>query len=552
MTIDSTTKDWIRNVSDELAAKNGCRFDLERANQAKDWIETYCRLYEGDFAGQNIKLVDWQYEAIMRIFGWVKYSHDWKRVVRRFRKGSVWVPKKNKKSPTLAAIGLYLLCGDGELGQKVFSGAKDGGQAMIAHKHALEMVRQSPELMAECTINKATGRITHEPSRSFYSIVAGDNIRSQEGLNGSVLIDETHVVDRRLMAILKGAGISRSEPLQLEFSTAGNNPDGYGKEQFDRGALIEKGTIENEAYFYMAYGAKQDLTDKELENDLVNIGKNANPAWGHTIKESEFVADYNSSKDSISDLLDFKMYRLNIWQRSSNPWLNIAKWDACGSDFTEDDLIGQECFAAIDLASVSDIAAFALLFGPKPYKLLVKFWCPEVTAAKREAKDKVPYRDWASKGYITLTDGERTDYSVIENDILSYGKKFNIQEVMADRWNFEYLRQRLVNAGVPENKIFEFGQGYQSMSSPTKEFERCILGKEILHNNNPVLTWMAGNVVVEKDPADNYKPSKSRSPEKIDGIVTAIMALGAATHPSKTTSVYEKRGLFSWGIGEGE
>src|SRR5690242_9506355 len=119
--VDKATKDWIRNASDDLAVKNGCRFDEERAQWTVDWIQKYCYLYEGDHADELMVLHDWQLEAVMRIFGWVKYSEEWEREIRRFRRGSVWVPKKNKKSPTLAAIGVFLLCGDGEKGQKVFS-----------------------------------------------------------------------------------------------------------------------------------------------------------------------------------------------------------------------------------------------------------------------------------------------------------------------------------------------------------------------------------------------------------------------------------------------
>jgi phage terminase large subunit-like protein len=101
----------------------------------------------------------------------------------------VWIAKKNGKSPTLAAWGLYLLCADGEQGQKVYSVAKDGKQAMIAHTHAIEMVRRSPALSpdmgGECTINRSTGQITYHPTSSVYKVVAGDNPQSQEGLNGS-------------------------------------------------------------------------------------------------------------------------------------------------------------------------------------------------------------------------------------------------------------------------------------------------------------------------------------------------------------------------------
>src|SRR5262245_52688193 len=148
---DDQTNAWIRNPSDEAAAAAGCRFDEERGQFAVDWIERYCKLYEGDWAGQPLKLMPWARDVVMRLFGWVRWSNNWKRWVRRFRAASIWVAKKNGKSPLLAALALYLLCGDGEQGQKVFFGAKDGRQARsIAGEHSVQMLSQSSELMDEC------------------------------------------------------------------------------------------------------------------------------------------------------------------------------------------------------------------------------------------------------------------------------------------------------------------------------------------------------------------------------------------------------------------
>lgn len=191
--VNDLTRRWIRNASDERAAFNGCRFDEARAAHVVKFFEKFLRLYEGEFAGQRFVPQDWQADLLSRCFGWVARSEHWKREVRRFRKASIFVPKKNGKSPLGAGVGLYLLIGEGEQGQKVFSAAKDGQQAKIMHQHAIKMVDLSPALSQHCRINRSTGRIAYLPTSSWYSILAGDNINSQEGLNGSVVIDEIHV-----------------------------------------------------------------------------------------------------------------------------------------------------------------------------------------------------------------------------------------------------------------------------------------------------------------------------------------------------------------------
>jgi len=64
----------------------------------------------------------------------------------------------------------------------------------------------------------------------------------------------------------------------------------------------------------------------------------------------------------------------------------------------------------------------------------------------------------------------------------------------------------------------------------------------LAHDGNPVLRWMADNVIVRQDPAGNLKPDKSKSRAKIDGIVAGIMALDRATR--QVASVYEERGIL--------
>jgi phage terminase large subunit-like protein len=445
--VESATKDWIRGPADEMAAENGCRFEQERGQFVVDWIKKYCRLYEGDYAGEHLVLRDWQLDVTMRLFGWVRWSEKWNRWVRRFRQASVWVPKKNKKSPTLAAWGLYLLCGDGEQGQKVYLAAKDGRQAReIAGKHALEMLLQSPTLMSECKVNQNLMQITHLPSRSVMFPLSSSNSRTQEGkegLNGSVLIDETHVVDREFVDRISRAGISRSEPLHIEVSTAGNNPDGYGRERFDTAVEIQDGKRRDDELLTAIYTAPQDLGDDDLDNDPERYGKMANPAWGHTIDREEFLSDYARSKTSLTKLLNFKMYRLNIWQRSANPWLKTGDWTKCKQEFSEADLIGRECFAGLDLSRTRDMSALVLIFpnDDETMQVLPYFWMPE-----DEAKDNnhlANFLEWEKAGHLSLTPGNVVDYGYIRSAIRELAEKFVIKEIAYDQHYAEELTQAI-------------------------------------------------------------------------------------------------------------
>ena len=143
---DKVTSSWIRNEADQRAADKGYFMDEARGDHICNFIETQLCLYEGDYAGKPIRLLDWQVELFYRLFGWCKYSDFYERNIRRFRIASIWLPKKNGKSPTGAAVGLYLLAADGEPGNHIYSAARDAKQAGIVHKNARMLVEQSPAL----------------------------------------------------------------------------------------------------------------------------------------------------------------------------------------------------------------------------------------------------------------------------------------------------------------------------------------------------------------------------------------------------------------------
>lgn len=548
-TIDPVTRKWIRDASDERAASEGCTFDPERGRFVVEWIERYCKLYEGERAGEPLTLADWQLEATMRLFGWVRWSDKWKRLIRRFRRASIWIPKKNGKSPTLAAWGLYLLCGDGEPGQKVFLAAKDGNQAReIAGKHAIEMLYQCPELYDPerkdnvCSVNLNLQQITHEPTRSIMkplSSGADRNRRAKEGLNGSVLVDETHVVDDEFMAIISRAGISRSEPLQIEVSTAGDNPDGYGKKQFDKAVAIIRGDQYDRNFFALVYAAPQELNDVDLDADPLKYGCLANPTMGRLVDPEEYLADYQASKTSLLELGRFKMYRLNIWQRSTNPWIKLSDWDQCRQSFTVDDLAGRECWSALDLSKTRDMSSLVLCFPWEDgYRLLPFFWMPE-----DEARDKshlAPFLQWAKDGWLTLTPGNTVDYGFIRSQFRDLAAKVLIRELLYDKTyaddTTQNLEQGVVDAhgkeiepgtGVPRTV---FAQNLMTFTAPSKDFERLISGKKLWHNGHPILTWQIGHVMVWRDANDNIRPIKPKDGgvKKIDGVVASIMALSGA------------------------
>ena len=210
-------------------------------------------------------------------------------------------------------------------------------------------------------------------------------------------------------------------------------------------------------------------------------------------------------------------------------------------------LEGRDCYAGLDLSSTGDITALVLIFPPRDedekFVLLPYFWIPEETIPRRVKANSVPYDIWEKQGYIMSTEGNVIHYDFIEKFIMDLSEKYHILEIAVDRWNATHVIQNLEDNGLT---MVPFGQGFASMSTPTKEFYRLLMEGKIVHAGHPVLRWMAGNVVIETDAAENIKVTKAKSKEKIDGIVASIMALDRClrNQGEPQGSVYDERGLL--------
>jgi phage terminase large subunit-like protein len=524
----------VRTPADERAVEQGCVFDLKAAQRVRDFYRRFLRHSKGQWAGKSFELLDWQWrDVIGPLFGWKRPDGS-----RRFRRGYIEVPKKNGKSTLFAGLSLYLLTCDNEPGAEVYSAAVDRDQASIVFNEAANMVESSPHLSSRLAVVRSTKRIVDHRSRSIYKALSAD-VPAKEGLNAhAVLIDELHAQkSRELWDTLRYAGASRRQPLHLSITTAGYDRHSICWEQHDYALKVLDGTIEDPAFF--AYLAAAGIEDDWTESE---VWQAANPSFGTTIDAEQFAEDCREAQESPAKENSFRRYRLNQWTEQDIRWLPMERWDACGGALKE--LAGRECCAGLDLSSTTDLSALVLVFPDEDggYDVLPLFWVPEEGARKRERRDHVPYLQWIRDGIIEATPGEVVDYERIRRRIEELNKEFRICEIAIDRWNATQLAVQLADDGF---EIISFGQGYASMSAPTKKLEELVLGGQLRHGGHQALRWMAGNVSIEQDAADNWKPSKKKSCERIDGIVALIMALDLAARHVPGRSIYEQPGFLT-------
>lgn len=513
-------------------------YDKKKADRAVTFIENL-RHTKGKWAGKRFWLLPWQEQIVRDIFGIVKEDGT-----RQFHTAYVEIGKKNGKSELAAAVALYLLYADSEPSAEVYGAAADRQQASIVFDVAKQMVKMAPSLMKRSKVMTATKRIVNYTNAGFYQVLSAE-VGTKHGLNVSGLVfDELHAQpNRKLYDVLtKGSGDAREQPLFFIITTAGTDKNSICYEMHTKAKDILSGRKIDHTFYPVVYGLEADDDWHDEENWY-----KANPSLGHTIKIERVREAYQEALQNPAEENVFRQLRMNTWVNSTVCWIPENVYDKGNIPIDERSLLGRECYGGLDLSSTSDITALVLVFPPRndneKYIFLPYFWLPEDTLELRVRRDHVPYDVWQKQGFLNVTEGNVIHYAFIEKFIEKLGKKFNIKEIGVDRWNATQMIQNLEDMGFT---MVPFGQGMKDMSPPTKELYKLLLEGKIAHGGNPVLRWMAGNVVVETDAAENIKPTKAKSTEKIDGIVAAIMALDRCirNQTTHTGSVYDRRGMI--------
>ena len=514
-------------------------YDEKAAQKVVRFFKNYLKHVKGQFAGQPFELTKWQKERIIEpLFGWKREDGT-----RRYRTVYVEVPKKNGKSTLAGGLGLYLTTADGEAGAEVYSAAGDKDQAAIVFELAAQMREQSPKLKKR-TI-KYRYSIVNPAHASAYKVISSDAF-TKHGYNPSaILFDELHVQPNRdLWDTLTTGTISRAQPVTFAMSTAGFDRNSICWEQHDYATKILLGEIRDDSFLPVIYPPPppRDKENEELDWTDPAVWKAANPNLGVSITMERLRSACKKAQQIPAFENTFRRLHLDEWTQQSSRWIQMRVWDETAGVVDIGAMEGMPCWAGLDLASSVDIAALVLCFEVNNiYKWLPFFWIPKARMADRIKKDRVPYDLWVKQGLVKATEGNVIDHAVIREDILKLRESFDIKEIAFDRWGAVEITQALKGEGLT---MVPFGQGFYSMAGPTKELNKLLLQKRLHHGSNPVLRWMAGNVVVETDAAGNLKPNKAKSTARIDGIVAGIMALDRAMRKGgEEKSVYEEHGL---------
>lgn len=496
-------------------------FDEVAANGAVRYIEDNIKHVAGPLSGQPLILEDWQKNEIIRpVFGWKHKENG----LRKYTSAYVEIPKKNGKTFLAASFAAIFLDIEPEKGEvPIFSIAGNNDQAKLTFRATKGIITQSKRLSEKAEVLAHSIMVRSKSSQKYFRALASKS-ETQQGVNPQLVIaDEVHIhKDADLIENQRKSMIARTQPLFLMITTAGSDLYGVGYAEHTHAKEVALGIRDDENLLVCIYCA-----DKNDDPFSEETWKKANPNFGISVTAAGLEREAKKAAHSSSSLNSFLRYHLNIWTQSKDSWINDRDWMQSMWDYDESILLENECVGGLDLSGTSDITSFGLVWSiDGRYYSKLWYFLPEDKGSNSADKGNYQYLDWVKQGLVIETMGNTIDYDYIAQFISEKCKEYKITKIAFDPYRANYV---IPKVDAPHVECISFGQSWKEMTMPVTIFEKSIMDKDFNHGGDPVLRWMAGNVLKDtgRDGTIAKLVKDKNAPEKkIDGLIVCTMALG--------------------------
>lgn len=504
-------------------------FDLDRANEMMDWVESFVYHTDGELAGQPFLLEPWEKFIYSWIYGWMHINEKGQEV-RVTRETYIQIPKKNGK--TLLAVGAlgYTMYGEGTLNASCYACASDFSQTQYAAKPFAATVLNNDVLNNPSTIYKGPkgtiSSIVYEytfEDRAYQNkfIAQSKNIENIEGSNPQfVLNDELHKqVKMEQYDNFKSAMSSRPEPIMFNISTAGKGSSSVGMRVYSEAKAVNKND-DDDSNFVMIWEPNKnyDWTDKK-------VWAMVNPNIGVSVSIEQMEPAFTKATRSAHAKAEFLTKHLNVFVNGAE---NFFDNDQVEHILVNDlgPLDGEMVYLGLDLSKTTDLTCVSLNFptfddeGNPLLKVKQMYFIPNEDIDLREQEDNVPYQDLAEKGYVTFCDGKMIDQDMVQEYIVECMDLYDVQLLNYDPAMSASLIEKLENLGLETAGVSQFPK---VMNAPIDDMERIIYKKQLI-TDNPLFIYCLLNLVVGVNLLGMKAASKSKSKKKIDGVIAFLVA----------------------------
>lgn len=514
-------------------------FDVEIAARYVTFIETVCKHTRGEMAGKPFILSPWQVAIIAQIFGWVDKKNN-KR--RRFTTFHLFVARKSGKSQLAAAIICAMAVLDIDGAPQLVTAATKRDQAREVFDEVARCIRSSSALSKRFKVHRT--EILGPRNGTIRPLSSDANTLDGLSLN-LACVDEMHAIkDGGLYRVLASSMGARLSPLMMAISTAGFVTDGLAMQFVKGGKMVMDGKADNERLLFLCY----EIDESEDKWDDEEVWIKANPGIGQSITMDYLRQQCKNAKlYGGRSITEFMVKHLNLFVGSEAIWIDDDVWmsesncEEASTCYVLDEKTQKPiAYMGLDLSATDDITALAICTGSEEvgYGIEMHYFLPQKAIDKRlEKDDSSLYSGFEDIDNVHIIPGNTVDYNAIrklisghyvENGRVQYdadnlSEKYNIKGIAYDRWNSLSIIRDLDGDGV---MCDPFGQGYASISFPAKLLEKLALEGKLRHGGDELLRWMIGNVHIQQDASGNIKLDKSKSGDKIDGAMAAVMAIG--------------------------
>lgn len=525
-------------------------FDCTRADRITRFMELLVQV-RGPFAGQRIQLQPWQVFDLGCLYGWVEMESGARRFVRSLDVRS----RGTAKSTMNSGKALYAMTSDAcyppyhpelaqyELEPEVECAAVDKAQARRVEGDAKKIALATPELRKRLLIPKSNP-IVHKTRGGSLRALSKDISNKDSGAPCYVCVDEyeSHKTSDIYDLCFNSFG-KRMQSLLDCIMTAGDDADNRpAKREEDYAKQILDGDVIDERYFVMIrevpHGENPHDKSKWLWANPILRYPNQYSQKLLEQTESEYVAAYGSMDPE--KIRKFLTRRLCQWQTAAvNSYMNehclelVRKAMISRKEFA-DLTNGRKVWCGFDLGKRIDLTGVAAVFLLDDGRVAVKMhgFMPDHGITRHEHTDKVPYRDWVERGFVTATPGDVTENRWVWDWIKSHRQscKWQIQEVDYDGHNATDLAILMCEEEHREDFCVEIRQTCAGQNLAVKGFRELLLQGKIVLEYSPLAMWCLKNAIEVANNFGDVKLSKKHKDDsqRIDPLAAAMNALARA------------------------
>lgn len=479
------------------------------------FIHGYCKVPEGSDVGKPMQLAKFQIDFILDV-----YDNETATL-----QALLSIARKNGKTGLIAALLLAHLVGpEAVQNSQIVSGAMSREQASLVFKLAWKMIDLNPTLRAITKVTPSTKTIMGLLLNVEYRALSADGSTAHGLSPVLVILDEAGQVKGPTSAFVEALLTSQGahdNPLFVAISTSSPSDADMFAMWIDD--AIRSGDPHIVCHEYRA-DKDCDLLDEEQM-------LKANPAMGIFRNKRDLVQQLTKAERMPSTEAAARNLLLNQRISLENLWLAPLVWKANNRDTSLDVFRENPVSIGLDLSAVNDLtAAVMAAMDEKTDRVhLYPFvYTPRFGLKERALKDRAPYDAWVRDGHMFAVGNKTVDYTFVAEHLRDFCIAENIEPVSIefDRWRIKVFHRVAEEVGFAESADWnEVGQGYKDFSPRCEMFMGLALDGRIHHGSHPLLTMAAANAIAVQDAAGSIKLDKSKSTQRIDPLVAAVMAV---------------------------